>query len=119
MARLLKVPEFIEKSGKLSVIERFLPFDIKRVYFIQDVKGVRGGHKHIKTQQALICIKGSCIIRVYENKKFRNYRLNNSSDCLILNPEDWHEMYNFSQEAVLLVLASEYYDVNDYIDTYD
>jgi hypothetical protein len=48
----------------------------------------------------------------------QDFVLNNPTLCLILNPEDWHTMYDFSKDAILLVLASEYFDPNDYINDY-
>ncbi len=77
---------------------------------------VRGGHRHHKNVQSLICVKGSCDIFVNNGKKEEVYNLDSPDLCLILQPEDWHNMYNFSVDAVLLVLASEHYDINDYID---
>lgn len=119
MPHIINLQEYKDKRGSLTVLEKLLPFQIKRVYFIQDVNGRRGGHKHIITKQALICIKGECTIKVRKEKNFKNFKLNKSFKCLILEPDDWHEMYNFSKDSVLLVLASENYDVNDYIDSYD
>ena len=90
MAKLINLKSYHDHRGSLTVIEKELPFSIKRVYFIYDVEDfVRGGHRHKMTEQAAI--------------------------CLILYPEDWHKMYHFSPDAVLLVLASTPYDPEDYI----
>jgi quercetin dioxygenase-like cupin family protein len=97
------------------VLENVLPFAIKRIFYIFDVLGERGKHRHKKTQQALIVLGGSCSVYVNNGKTEENFILDKSNKCLIIEPEDWHTMDNFSKSATLLVLASEDYDVDDYI----
>lgn len=116
VSKIINLPSFTDGRGSLTVIEKALPFEIKRTYFIYDAVGIRGGHRHIKTIQALICINGSCEIYTNNGKEEKNILLNNPCHCLILEPEEWHTMNNFSDGAVLLVFSSEYYDRADYID---
>lgn len=116
MAQILTLPTYTDTRGKLTVIEKLLPFTVKRIYYIYEVTASRGGHKHKKTIQALICINGSCEIYVNNNGIENRYLLNTPNICLIIDPEDWHTMDNFSKDSVLLVLASEYYDKEDYIE---
>jgi quercetin dioxygenase-like cupin family protein len=116
MAYFIDVPKFIDSRGSLCVIENLLPFSIKRFYYIFDVKGERGGHRHKRAVQALICLSGSCEVFVNNGEKKNNFILNKPNKCLIIETQDWHTMSCFSNTATLLVLASEYYDVNDYID---
>ncbi len=116
MAYLIDLPTFVDNRGKLTVIEKILPFEIKRVYYIYEVKTKRGGHRHKKNFQALVCLNGSCEIFINDGEKKETILLDSPSKCLILEPKDWHTMDNFSDGSILLVLASEYYDVNDYID---
>jgi dTDP-4-dehydrorhamnose 3,5-epimerase-like enzyme len=116
MAYLIDLKTFTDKRGNLTVIEKVLPFDIKRVFYIYGVDdSVRGGHRHHKTVQAAICIKGSCIISNNNGVKKDDYSLNTPSKCLILEPKDWHQMHHFTEDAILMVFASEYYDEKDYI----
>lgn len=116
MANLIHLKQHKEKRGSLSVVEKVLPFEIKRVFYIYDVDdSVRGLHRHHKTIQAAICINGSCVIKNNDGVKEEEYILDEPNKCLILMPEDFHSMYNFSKDAILLVLASEYFDPNDYI----
>ena len=116
MPKLIKIPTYIDSRGSLSVIEKILSFEIKRVFYIYDVvNSERGLHAHKKTIQALIVISGSCDIYVGSQKDHKKFTLESPSNCLILNPEDFHWMNNFSVNTVLLVLASEPYDINDYI----
>ena len=116
MALIIDLPTFKDNRGKLTVIEKVLPFDVKRIYYIYDATAKRGGHRHRKNMQALICLNGSCEIYVNDGKSKNIYILDRPDKCLILYPQDWHTMDKFSNDSILLVLASEYYDVNDYID---
>lgn len=120
MAYLQKIQAFSNERGTLSVLEEGIEieFPIKRIFYIYGVDSniVRGGHRHHKNIQALICVHGKCDIYVNNGKSEEIFHLDNPEKCLILKCEDWHTMYNFSSDAVLIVLASEHYDVNDYID---
>ncbi len=116
MAHLIDLTTFTDKRGNLTVIEQGIPFDIKRIFYIYGVDdSVRGGHRHHQTIQAAICIQGSCIIKNNNNIEQEDFLLDNPSKCLILKPEDWHEMYAFSPNAILMVLASTKFDKVDYI----
>lgn len=116
MAHLIDLKTHTDKRGNLTVIENVLPFKIKRIFYIYGVDGsARGGHRHHKTIQAAICIKGKCKIRNNDGKKTDIYLLRNPSQCLILGQADWHEMFEFSKNAILMVLASENFDEKDYI----
>jgi tellurite resistance-related uncharacterized protein len=93
-----------------------MPGTIKRVFYIYGAGNkIRGGHRHLKTWNALICLHGQCEVFVHDGEKETHYKLDTPQTCLILEPEDWHTMENFSQEAILLVLSNEYYDKSDYI----
>jgi len=116
MATLVDLKTFTDKRGNLTVVEKVMPFDIKRIFYIYGVDdSVRGGHRHKATVQAAVCIKGAC--RIYSNNgsKEEYFDLDKPHKCLLIMPEDWHQMDQFSPDAILMVLASEYYDPNDYI----
>lgn len=116
MAQLLSLKTFTDVRGNLTVIEKVIPFEIKRIFYIYGVDdSVRGGHRHVKTIQAAICLKGSCIIKNNDNKTEQEFLLDSPDKCLILEPKDWHEMHSFTEDAILMVLASEYFDPADYI----
>lgn len=116
MAELIDLKTFTDVRGHLTVIEKVLPFDIKRIFYIYGVdESVRGGHRHRKTVQAAICLQGTCDIFCNDNKTTSEFVLDKPSKCLILQPEDWHTMHSFSREAILMVLASEYFEEKDYI----
>jgi hypothetical protein len=116
MAYILDLPTFEDERGSLTVVEKLLPFKIKRFYYIYGVSEKRGGHRHKITIQALISLGGSCEIYVNNGKKEETFLLNTPKKCLILEPKDWHTMDKFSKGSTLLVFSSEYYDKDDYID---
>ena len=117
MAWIVDLPTHTDVRGKLTVIEKVLPFEIKRVYFIYDCSDVdRGGHRHLKNAQALVCVKGTCEIEWGNGIDSGVTVLDSPAKLLVVLPEDFHTMRKFSEDAVLLVLASEYFDPDDYID---
>jgi dTDP-4-dehydrorhamnose 3,5-epimerase-like enzyme len=116
MAYLIDLKTFTDKRGNLTVIEKTIPFDIRRIFYIYGVdSSVRGGHRHHKTIQAAVCIQGSCHINNNDGTTSSEFVLDKPNKCLVLEPKDWHTMDNFSPDAILMVLASEYFDQNDYI----
>jgi dTDP-4-dehydrorhamnose 3,5-epimerase-like enzyme len=116
MAELIDLKTYTDKRGNLTVIEKIIPFDIKRIFYIYGVDdSVRGGHRHHKTIQAAICIQGCCSIFCNNGNSTSEFILDSPHKCLILRPEDWHKMYQFSRNAILMVLASEYFEQKDYI----
>ncbi len=112
-----------DARGQLIAIEEFkdIPFDVKRVYYIYDtLEGVvRGHHAHKSLQQILICVHGSCKIKLDDGKEQEIVLLDKPNEGLYVSNVMWREMFDFSPDAVLLVLASEYYDEADYIRNYD
>lgn len=111
------------EKGSLIALEQYknIPFEIKRVYYIFGTKeGVRRGlHAHKRLEQVLICVSGSVKIKVDDGNGKKIFKLSNPSKGLYIGPGIWREMYDFSKSAVLLVLASEYYDEEDYIRDYE
>jgi len=116
MAKLIDLKTFTDIRGNLTVIEKVAPFDIKRIFYIYGVdESERGGHRHHKTIQIAICIQGTCTIFCDNGVKQEEFVLNKPHKGLILYADDWHKMYNFSRDAILMVLTSEFYNSNDYI----
>lgn len=109
-------------NGRLTPLEGGIdiPFEINRIYYITQVqKGVRRGfHSHKELQQVLICLHGSVKIMVKTPVAEQVIDLNSLTLGLYIGPMIWREMYDFSPEAVLLVLASRHYDESDYIRDY-
>lgn len=112
-----------DERGQLVSLEEFkdIPFRVKRVYYMYDTaQGVnRGYHAHRSLQQILICIHGSCKIRLDNGREQKVVSLEKPNEGLYVSNVMWREMFDFSPDAVLLVLASELYDEADYIRDYD
>ena len=112
-----------DDRGQLIAIEEFkdIPFAVKRVYYIYDtVEGVRRGfHAHKNLKQILVCVHGSCKIHLDDGKETAEVVLDKPWEGLYIEHNTWREMYDFSPDAVLLVLASELYDEADYIRNYE
>lgn len=116
MAHLINLKTFCDKRGNLTVIEKVVPFEIKRIFYIYGVDdSVRGGHRHHKTVQAAFCIKGSCIVSNDNGESTADFLLDSPDKMLILEPRDWHTMHHFTPDAILMVLASENFEQADYI----
>jgi dTDP-4-dehydrorhamnose 3,5-epimerase-like enzyme len=111
-----------DERGSLIVLENNhnIPFDIKRVYYIFETKaGVRRGlHAHKKLKQLAICVHGSCKLLLDDGKSKEVIELNSNDKGLTIEPLIWHEMYDFSPDCVLMVLANDYYNESDYIRNY-
>lgn len=120
---LIKFKDITDKYGHLTPIESKtdIPFEVKRIYYITSVKqgATRGFHSHRKLHQVLICLNGSIKIRTKNPNEEEVFELNNPSIGLYIGPYVWREMFDFTEGSVLLVLASEYYDEDDYIRNYD
>ena len=116
MAYTIELQTHTDERGSLTAIERVLPFEIRRVYYIHNVSGsaTRGGHGHREEKSALICLKGSCRVEVHCSGE-QSFFLDRPDLCLVCSPDDWHEIKEFSEDAVLLVLASTHYDRGDYV----
>lgn len=111
-----------DDRGSLIALENGLnlPFDVKRVYYIYGTKeGVsRGFHAHKKLKQLLIAVSGRATIKCEYNGSQKEYTLNRPDEGLLIEGLVWREMHAFSNDCVLLVLADEYYNENDYIRDY-
>lgn len=120
---LIKFKNITSKCGNLTPIEGKvdIPFEIKRVYYITKVLdgAIRGYHSHRKLHQVLICLNGSVKIQVGNIMEKEVIELKDPSVGLYIGPLIWREMFDFTEDSVLLILASEYYDENDYIRDYD
>ena len=112
-----------DERGSLVAIEciKNIPFDIKRVYYIFGTKEdvLRGFHAHKNLKQVAVCIRGSCRFVLDNGKKRQEILLDSPTTGLLIEDLIWREMFNFSADCILLVLASKYYDELDYIRDYE
>lgn len=112
-----------DERGQLVALEEFkdIPFEIKRVYYMYDTapRVTRGYHAHKSLEQILICIHGSCKIRLDNGREKKIVPLEKPYEGLYVSNNMWREMFDFSEDAVLMVLASDYYREEDYIRDYE
>lgn len=117
-----RFPPHGDDRGQLVALEALedIPFAVKRVYYIYDTLPgvVRGKHAHRCLEQILICVHGSCKVALEDGQERREILLDDPTLGLYISNDTWREMYDFSEGAVLLVLASEHYDEADYIRDY-
>lgn len=123
MAKLIYFDVVGDNRGNLISLEglKNIPFEIKRVYYIYGVsdKEPRGFHAHKELKQVAFCISGSCEMLLDDGERRESVLLNNPNIGVFIGSMTWREMHNFSKDCVLVVLASEYYNEDDYIRDYD
>lgn len=122
MNDLIHFREIADERGALVSLEqqKNIPFPIKRVYYIYNTADApRGFHAHKNLQQVLVCLHGSCDVLLDNGKEKKTVTLDHPSKGLFVDKMVWHEMSHFSDGCVLMVLASDYYDEEDYIRDYE
>lgn len=117
--KLIEFSQMGDQRGHLVVIEglKDVPFDIKRIFYIYGSDGdvVRGKHANRRTEFVLINVSGTSKVRVSDGKNEKVYALDHPHMGIYLPNMVWKDMYDFSKDSVLLVLASEHYDGEEYI----
>ena len=123
MYQLLKFSDLGDERGKLVVIEggQNIPFDIKRVFYIygSDATVVRGQHANRESEFVLVNVAGTSKVMITDGKRQEIVELNKPMDGVYLPKMIWKDMYDFSPDSVLLVLASTHYDGKEYIRDYN
>ncbi|MFW2043333.1 WxcM-like domain-containing protein [Acinetobacter sp. ULE_I001] len=122
LVKLIDLPNLGDERGGLIAIEsnQSIPFEVKRLYYIFNTTNMpRGFHAHLDLKQVAICLKGSCRFILDDGYKKEEVILNSAAQGLVIESLMWREMHDFSEDCVLLVLASEHFDEADYIRNYD
>lgn len=122
LINLIDLPNFSDDRGSLIAVEALkdIPFEIKRIYFLYstDKNKSRGYHAHLDLKQLAICVKGNCRFILDNGHVREEVVLDSPAKGLYIDSLMWREMHDFSEDCVLLVLASDYYDESDYIRDY-
>lgn len=122
LINLVELPSLGDDRGSLVSIEanNHIPFEVKRVYYISQTKqGVsRGFHAHKNLQQLAVCVAGQCRLLLDNGVSRESICLDSPTKGVLIGNNLWREMHDFSADCVLLVLASEHYDEQDYIRNY-
>ena len=111
-----------DERGGLVALEAHedIPFDIKRVYYLSGTKSsvARGFHAHKELRQVAVCITGQCRFIMDDGSAKKEIIMDSPDKGIVIDKMQWHEMHDFSEDCVLLVMASDHYDESDYIREY-
>ena len=122
--QIIQLPKFLDERGNLSFVEQetHIPFIIKRTYWLYDVPGgeSRGGHAYKDNQEFIVALSGSFDVILDDGKGNKEtYHMNHPYQGLYVGTGVWRTLEDFSSGAVCLVLASEFFDEEEYIYDYD
>lgn len=121
--QMLEFPQHGDERGHLVVAEgqKEIPFDIKRIFYIygSDKEVIRGCHANRKSEFVLINVAGTSKVKVMDGEGNEAiFCLNRPHTGIYLPTMVWKEMYDFSEDSVLLCLSNEHYDASEYIRDY-
>ncbi|WP_415715128.1 sugar 3,4-ketoisomerase [Maridesulfovibrio sp.] len=111
--RWIDLPSVEDERGVLTAIEenKDIPFEIKRIFYMHHITKPRGGHAHRDTSQVLTAAHGSFSLELFDGKETRTYEMNDPTKGIYMPPMIFVSHYNFSKDAVCLVLADTHYDI--------
>lgn len=119
---IIHFPRIQNRAGNITSVQNGIeiPFAIKRVYYLYDIPGgeSRGAHAHYNLEQVVIAASGSFDITIDDGQNKKTVQLNRPYYGLRIMPGMWRDISNFSSGAIVLVMASEVYQPEDYIRTY-
>lgn len=113
----IKLKSFKDPRGVLTPIELkdYIDWPVKRIYYLTDVIGSRGGHAVRHEKKIYICQKGTIKARLHDGKKWNEFELKGPDDAILMSEMCFRNFYDFSSDAVLLAISSVNYVPNDYI----
>jgi len=122
LIEILDIESRGDERGQLIALEnnKNIPFSIKRVYYLTQTREnvARGFHAHKELMQVAVCISGRCLMKLDDGVNQEEVWLDSPVKAILIRKMIWREMHHFSPDCVLLVLASELYDEQDYIRSY-
>ena len=119
--RWINLPSYNDSRGILTSVESNLdtPFTIRRIFYMHHTISSRGGHAHIETEQVIIASSGSFNIDISDGMRRKTYEMNDPTKGLYVPKMVFIKLYEFSIDAVCLVLASTHYDISKSIRSWD
>lgn len=116
---LVNIPTFTDERGAISVMDKELPFEVKRVFWLHHIQeGMdRGAHALLDSSEIMVAIHGAFVVDLDDTKTKTSILLDDSSKGLIIRPGIWFRTHSYKEDGVSLVLASEEYAKEKY--TYD
>ena len=115
MAKIITLQSVHDARGSLTVIEKVLPFTIKRIFYVYNIKAPRGGHRHKLNHMGLVALGGTIEVEVTNSSGKALFKLTGPEECLYLEPQDWHQFKAENEKVVLMAVCSHEYDPDDYI----
>ena len=123
ICKIFQFKDLGDERGNLVVIEGGIdiPFELKRVFYIygSECDVVRGQHANRRTEFILINVSGKSKVRITDGKEEYIVVLDKPRMGVYIPPMIWKDMYDFSEDSILLVLCSEHYDADEYIRNYE
>ena len=118
---LVDIPSFIDERGAISVMDRELPFEVKRVFWLHHIKKGkdRGAHALLDSSEIMIAIHGSFVVDLDDTETKTSILLDNPCKGLMIRPGIWFRTHSYKDEGVSLILASEEYSIDKYTYDYD
>ncbi len=116
--RWISIPNYSDERGSLAALEwSALPFRPQRLYFLYDIPAdtTRGGHRHGQAEELMVVLSGSVKVTTRQGTEVREFLLEKRNEALYVPRELWHQLQDFSQGAICLVLSSEPYDPADLV----
>ena len=121
--KLIEFPQQGDDRGHLVIVEgnQDIPFDIKRVFYIygSDRNVIRGRHANYQSEFVLINVAGTSKVKVDDGERQKVFHLDRPHIGIYIPKLVWKDMYDFSEDSVLLCLSNEHYNANEYIRDYD
>lgn len=119
---IIEINSLGDKRGMLFSLEenKNIPIEIKRVYYMSGMQPdmPRGFHAHKQLEQVAVCLQGSCKFIMDDGVTQESVVLDKPSSAIVIDKMIWHEMHEFSDDCILMVLANDYYEESDYIRDY-
>ncbi len=120
---IIHLPRIYNRSGNITPVENLknIPFEVKRVYYLYDIPGgeSRGAHGHKELESLIIAASGSFDVTIDDGHNKKTVQLNRPYFGLHIRPCMWRDIHNFSSGSICLVLASELYNEEDYLRSYE
>jgi len=118
---LFEVPTFIDGRGAISVMDKELPFDVKRVFWLYHIPEgkERGAHALLQGSEMMFSLHGSCIVDLFDGENRNTVLLDDPKKGLLIRPGIWFVVHSSKNDGVTLVLASEEYGQEKYVCDYE
>lgn len=118
---LIDVPTFIDNRGSISVMDKELPFNVKRVFWLHHIKEGkdRGAHALLDSEEIIIAIHGSFVVDLDDVTTKTSVLLDDPSKGLIIRPGIWFRTHSYKNDGVSLILASDEYARDKYTYEYE